>query len=194
MRIYVGERSEMPEEPCRLCRAASPLGRHDGEVPAVAQAVGPEVIVQGEDRSELSRFGDGDEAGVSEIHRMIPVALHELGTALRKWLIEFGDRQGVAFDQPPERFLGGPAGGLAEQVDGFGEGWPGAEQWKLELLERRCAEIVIRFAGIDESDQRTRVGQRHDLLRRKSSSSPNAAPDRLASPPSVRTAPITSSS
>lgn len=152
------------------------------------------MTVEREDRLRATSFSDCDQAGVSQIHWMIPIALHQVGAAKGERLVELHDGQRTAPDHLPECILTEPSGGLTEQVDRLSERWPRCQERKFELLKRCSAAIVIGFARVDECDQRSCVGGRHDPSRRERSSSPNAAPDRLAAPPPVRTAPITSSS
>jgi hypothetical protein len=65
-------------------QGAEALSARDySEVSTVAQTVGPEVLVEREDGPQVTGFGDRDEAGVGEVHRMIAVALHQFGAAER---------------------------------------------------------------------------------------------------------------
>ena len=125
---------------------------------------------------------------------MIAIALHQVSAAEREARIEFSEGQRVAFSHGPECGLPRPARSLTQQVDRLGERRPGREERELELFKRAATNLVIRLTGVDQRDQRAGVGERQDLRRVELSISVNAAPDRLATPPVVWTAPITSSS
>ena len=146
----------------------SPLDAEPSRCPADDRPVGCEVVaIEREDSSGPQRLRRYDQGRIGEIHRMIRIATHELERSFQRPLTEKPHPQAPRAHEALHR-TGACARG-PEQVKYFGQNRHRRHERTSQRLEDPLRARVGIVAGIEQSDERTRVDENHaDRFRRRS--------------------------
>src|SRR3954471_14229157 len=101
--------------------------RHDLKAPAAVDPVHLEVApVEREDAGDALALGHVDERRVGEIHRLVPIVLHQLPHPRHVVTPKGPEVDRAGGDHAPQRFLRSIR--IPEEVHGFGEGGPDGQE------------------------------------------------------------------
>ena len=118
-------------------------------------------LVQRKDIPNMPFFSQTNERGIGQVHGMITIFFHQDSHSLVVVGPLKSDFEITLMKHAPKCFLCAPTARFSEKIHRLCEGRPSRHHRSLEVGETGHARSVIGLSLINESDERTRIGENH---------------------------------